>query len=149
MDNHQKSSTWLFGIAFASLGLLIGNMIGLSADSLVKVLIPAMFAFGGGSVLALLNKLTVNDQRTAAVSLIALSSFCLLGVYIGILQTEYRVFTPKTDGQNQREIITSEQKYLRSVSLERIDIIDTQFRQGLITGETAYEKLLGEVQDDN
>jgi len=147
MDSNKHNPLLLFGISFACLGLLIGNMVGLSADSLVRVLIPALFAFGGGSVLVILRKLSVDEQRMAAVAISTLSIFCLLGVYVGILQAEHRFFTPQSD-QSFGDTASSMQsnKYLHDSEIETIYAIDAKYSNKFITAEEAYDQLFKVVE---
>ena len=146
MDNNRRKPLVLFSISFGCLGLLIGNMVGLSADSLVKVVIPAILTFGGGSVLVFLNKLSVDEQRMAAVAITTLSIFCLLGIYLGILQAEYRIFTPRSDRSFGDTPGSIERKYLRSSEIDKIFVIDTQYRQKHISAEVAYDRLFKVVE---
>ena len=147
MGNNKRKPIMLFAISYGCLGMLIGNMVGLSADSLVKIVISVVFAFSGGSVLVFLHKLSVDEQRMAAIGITTLSIFCLLGIYIGILQAEYRIFTPQSArsfGELTRSI---ERKYLRSSEIKNIFIIDTKYRQRQISAEVAYDQLFKVIEN--
>ena len=146
MDSNKHNPLLLFGISFACLGLLIGNMVGLSADSLVRVVIPALFAFGGGSVLVILRKLSVDEQRMAAVAISTLSIFCLLGVYVGILQAEYRIFTPQSARSVGDTASVTGNKYLLDNNIEKIYVINANYRNKEITAEEAYDQLFEVVE---
>ena len=146
MDNNKHKPLVLFGISFGCLGLLIGNMVGLSADSLVKIVISVLFTFVGGSVFVIINRLSVDEQRMAAVAITTLSIFCLLGVYVGILQAEYRIFSPQSDPSSRVQTSTEKVKYLRSSEIENIYVIDTQYRQKQISAEDAYDRLFEVIE---
>lgn len=132
-------------LAFGSLGLLVGNIIGLSGNSLGISFVAALFALGGGSLIPFLNKLIPNDREIAAISLIALSLSCLLGIYVGILQNEYQIFTPsKTHGSDHND----QTRYLRGEDMDVINSIDRKYTSKLITAEDAYEQLYKAVVSD-
>jgi hypothetical protein len=85
---------WLI-VAFAALGLLIGNLVGLTAQSVVSSLLGLLFAFVGGSVLVFLEKLTPEIRKLAGQSILALSVSCLIGTYVGIVVSEWQLLSPK------------------------------------------------------
>src|SRR5688500_11854820 len=95
-DRHPARGVamWLI-VAFSMLGLLVGNLVGLSATSVVTPLLGLLFAFAGSSVIAFLHKLTQQDRKVASYAMTALSVACLVGIYSGVLVNEYRLLTPK------------------------------------------------------
>ena len=125
--------------AFVCLGFLIGNLVGLSAESTLAVIIPLLFTFGGGSAVAFLPKLDAESRKVAATAVVALSLSCLAGVYSGIVVSEYQLLSPHR-GTGKRTAV-AEMKYLRSVDLKKVDAIDQQFRTHVLTAEQAYERL--------
>lgn len=140
---------WLV-LGFAGLGLLIGNLVGLTSESIVTPVVGLVFTFVGGSVLAVLHKLTVDDRRIAGRAILAFSVCCLIGVYVGITVAEYQVLTPA----NQRRAFNKQpssdaalraenqsNKYLRSDQINQANSIDAQKQQGVITLEQAYERM--------
>jgi hypothetical protein len=135
---------WL-GFAFATLGLLIGTLVGLTAESVVQSLLGLLFAFMGGSVIALLGKLSSEDRKAAGQAIAALSISCLIGIYSGIIVTQYHLLSPRIEGTraqdtSKRVEITTD-RYLRSAILERANAIDIMYKKKYITLEQAYEEL--------
>jgi hypothetical protein len=124
--------------AFACLGFLIGNLVGLSATSALAVIIPLLFTFGGGSAIAFLPKLDTASRKLAATAVIALSLSCLIGVYFGIFVSEHQFLSASS---TSRQIAIAERKYLRSTSLSEVDVIDQKLRTRELTAEEAYRQL--------
>lgn len=137
-------------LAFGSLGFLIGNLVGLSAESTVSVLIPLLFTFGGGSAVALLPKLGQADRLIAATAVVSLSVFCLLGVYAGIVVSERQLLS-SAPARDRRAVTAparasiEERKYLRQVSFDSVALIDQRYKDRLLTATQAYEQLYGLV----
>jgi len=128
----DKSIGWM-AAGFGGLGLLIGNLVGLTSESLVGRIISLLFVFIGGSLLAFLRKLDVHDRKTAGASLLALSLASIVGVYMGILMTEYRWLSPA----NGKAV--EESKYLRNGGISRAAAIDaTKDPKNL---EGAYQRM--------
>ena len=133
--------------AFACLGFLIGNLIGLSAESTLSVVIPLLFSFGGGSAVAFLHKLTPEERKLGAAAVVALSLSCLIGAYTGIMTSEYRLLSPETNGKVETRSI-EENKYLRTVSFSKVQLIDQRYKvDSAFSAEEAYEKLYKLVSD--
>lgn len=128
-------------VSFLMLGFLIGNLAGLSAEGIVRDLLPLLFAFGGGSAVGLMNKLDERAKRTAYQAIFALSLSCLLGAYTGILVSEYQILTPESRRETRRELSIEQSKYLRSQLMSEADQIDQMFSTGVLTQDKAYEAL--------
>lgn len=77
-----------------SMGLLVGNLVGMSSDHLSRVILGLLFGLIGGSIAALLHKIPVNDRHLAGAALCTLSLGCLVGVYSGIFVSQYQLLTP-------------------------------------------------------
>ncbi len=60
---------WMI-LGFAALGLLIGNLIGMTSEGVIGELISLLFVFVGGSLMAFLHKLTPADRRLAGGALL-------------------------------------------------------------------------------
>ena len=132
----------LIVLAFVCLGFLIGNLVGLSAESTLAVLIPLLFTFAGGSAVAFLPKLDVESRRLAAAAVIALSLSCMAGVYSGIFVSEHQLLSPsstRASSSSTRSI--AENKYLKSINMRDVDAIHQQFRTNRLTAEQAYNQL--------
>ena len=136
---------------FGALGLLIGTLIGLSAESLVKSMLSLLFTLVGGSVVLLLHKLGPEDRKVAGASIFSMSVCCMLALYAGILVTQFRLLSPSQAiaGANTR-FTDSSFRYLRSSTQERANQIDTQLQNKQITQEQAYEQMyqLAREKDD-
>ncbi len=149
-------------LAFVCLGFLIGNLVGLSAESTLSVLVPLLFAFAGGSAIAFLHKLsTPSEQRTAGIAVIGLSLSCLLGVYVGIVVSEYQLLSPTenvveslpqtgqetnlgsddSSPQPSSRASIADRKYLRTVDISLVNQIDHRLKAGEFTTARAYEEL--------
>ncbi len=133
--------------AFACLGFLIGNLLGLSAESALSVVLPLLFAFGGGFI-AFLHKLEPADRRLAAGAVAALALSCLLGAYVGIAASEYQLLTPGTDRAESRAAV-AERKYLRTVDFDDVQTIDQRYKTNELTADRAYEELYRLVSEGN
>jgi len=81
-------------LGMASVGLLVGSLVGMSNDHLSRILLGFLFAFIGGSITALLYKLPKEERKLAGSALFSLSLSCLVGVYSGIIVTQYKLLTP-------------------------------------------------------
>ena len=142
---------WLI-VGFSALGLLLGNLVGMTSESVVGQLVGLLFVFVGGSVFALLRKLNDNDRGLAGKLLMGVSLGTLIGVYAGIAVNEFRLLSPRTIAAIERG--ESVNKYVRSGSLQASGGIDIKRAKGLLTIDDAYaqmydlaasyEKVLGE-----
>jgi hypothetical protein len=133
-------------IAFACLGFLIGNLVGLSSGSTLTVLIPLLFTFAGGSAVAFLPKLDVDTRRLAAAAVIALSLSCLAGVYSGIFVSERQLLSPPNIRSAVSAAYTTKAdrehlKYLMTQEVTEADVIDQKLRRNELSAEQAYEQL--------
>ena len=136
---------WL-AFAFAMLGLLIGTLVGLTSESVVQTLIGLLFALMGGSVIAFLGKMSSEDRKAASQAIASLSIACLIGIYSGIIVTQYRLLSPRLDSNKptvtaRAEISKETYKYLRSAKTDKANAIDIRYKQHLITLEQAYEEM--------
>lgn len=141
---------WLI-VAFAALGLLIGNLVGLSDTPVVSPLLGLVFAFAGGSVIAFLHKLTESDRKAASQALLALSVSCLIGVYGGVTVNEYRLLTPEDRRwpaidtaratRDSASALVRAPGYLRSAISRRLDEIDARYQNRELTAVEAYDSL--------
>ena len=121
-------------LAFLILGFLVGNVTGLSASPIATALVPALFALAGGSVLAFLKDLSVDDRKVAGRAIIGFSAGCLAGIYLAIFITSRQLLGP-TSLPDQRK------NYLRSSEQSAINQIDQRVRRGDITADEGYRQL--------
>jgi hypothetical protein len=131
------------------LGLLVGNLVGLTATSVVTPLLGLLFAFVGGSVIVMLGKLPSADRRLAGQCIVALALGCLIGTYGGIVVTEYQLLSPKIDHVPATRMTVADRKaylYLRSEVMAPAAAIQLQYAQGHITAEEAYGQLRALLQ---
>lgn len=134
---------WL-AFAFAMLGLLIGTLVGLTSESVVQTLLGLLFALMGGSVIALLGKLSPEDRKTASQAIASLSIACLIGIYSGIIVNQYRLLSPRVDSNKPKVPSTveiSKETYIRSATIDKANAIDIRYHKKLITAEQAYEEM--------
>ena len=71
----------LMGLAFVTLGMLIGTLLAFSAQSLAQAVVAALFAFFGGSAVPLVSTKDRSGQATIAISTFGLALGALIGVY--------------------------------------------------------------------
>jgi len=156
-------------LGFLSLGFLVGNIVGMTAQSVVTSLLGLLFAFAGGSVLSIMHKLDVADRNAAGQAVMALSLSCLLGIYSGIFVSEHRLLspavpatstksemmqrnveaTPTSQSQETKQQVQGKEgtipsaanKYLLSLSVDEIDQIDQLRTSGKISSDEAYKRL--------
>jgi hypothetical protein len=128
-------------LAFAALGFLIGNLVGLTSESVVSALMPLLFAFGGGTAVGFIPKLDAKARTAASVAITALSLMCLAGTYVGIAVSEYQLLTPPERRQARAEASVADLKYVRSFLVKSADEIDQQRAIGQLTTQQAYEAL--------
>jgi hypothetical protein len=127
---------WLT-LGFAGMGLLIGNLVGLTSEKVVTPVIGLLFSFIGASILTVLHKLTHADRMAAGKAILALSVSCLVGVYGGVLVSEHHLLTPK-DAANA----TVGDRYLRKGEVVAANGIELQRIQKRLTLEEAYDQML-------
>jgi hypothetical protein len=131
---------WLV-LGFGSLGALLGFMLGLTSESVVKTVIPLLFAFVGGSIFAVLGKLSESDRKLAGQSVFALSVSCALGTAIGIGTNQYRLLSPHPN-EAQISYEAKNDDYLKKAAVKSsADEIDSEKQQGYLTINQAYERM--------
>jgi hypothetical protein len=143
-------------IAFAALGLLVGNVSGLSDAAVTLPLIAALFAFVGGSAIAFLKDVPDAQRGSAALAITGLAIGCLLGVYLGILVREHQLLTPQArrfiatpSEQNAPVTQSGVTRYLRSSDVQRLGTIDAARRRGALTAQEAYDSLYNLIREEN
>jgi hypothetical protein len=128
-------------LAFSALGFLIGNLVGLTAESVVSAILPLLFAFGGGSAIGFFHKLGQESRRMASTAILAISVACLIGVYLGIAVSEHQWLTPHDRREARSTVSIAESKYLRSYLVAEADQIDQLKSSGALSAEQAYQAL--------
>lgn len=138
----------LLPVAFLVLGFLVGNLVGLSSAEIVTALVGLLFAFAGGSVIALLRRLTPEDRGLAARALLSLSIGCLAGTYMGIVVSERQLLSPKTLRLTRDSLSASTAalspdrfKYLRDATIQEANAIDVRYGARDLSCEEAYREL--------
>lgn len=135
---------WHFIFGFGALGLLIGNLIGFTKESVVNAFIPLILTFGGGSIIAFLGGVPQVERVRATLAVGCISIFCLLGLYFSLFVTESQLLTPELTRSNDLKGISSidSRKLLRSDITSRVTQIDQQLRNNQINQREAYDALV-------
>lgn len=136
---------WIL-FAFLSLGFLIGNLVGLTAESVTSTILALLFAFGGGSALAFVQKLEPKNLKLVSVAIIALSWSCLAGIYSGIRVSEYQMLSPQKE-EPVSKISIEDKKYLRENITSKANLIDQRLANGHYNFEEAYRELYKTTQE--
>lgn len=140
----QRVVVWAFGAAFLVLGLLIGTLLAMSAQSIVQAVIAALFAMFGGSILVLLEKVSPTNQLKSCVAILAVSLGTLVGVYSGVYVNEHELLTPtsrRVSAFESRRMDTEVEKYLKAYVRPKAAAIDEQYTNKMIKAEEAYDRL--------
>jgi hypothetical protein len=131
----------MIAFAFISLGFLVGHLAGFSADGVTKSLLPLLFAFVGGSAVAFMQKLQQSDRNRAAIAIIALSLSCLVGLYSGIVVSEYQWLSPDREVALATRPSVKQRKYLMEHVVPQAKAIDTKLSNEELTQKQAYDQL--------
>lgn len=126
--------------AFLALGFLIGNLAGLTSESITNTLMGLLFAFAGGSAITFMHKLDEIARANASKAIFSLALACLLGIYSGIFISEHQLLSPHEQKVAGRANIES-RKYLRENLFPLAQTIDQKKANGHLTPEEAYEQL--------
>ncbi len=133
-------------LAFLFLGLLIGILTGMTAESVTSTLMALLFTFGGGSAIAFVHKLDNKGRKLASQAIVVLSISCLIGIFAGVYITERQLLTPE-DYRSSPEISSVEaRKLLRSKLISEVNIIDQAYKGGQLSVEQAYEAIYKTVK---
>jgi len=130
-----------FALAFLMLGFLAGQLVALSAASLAESLLGLLFAFGGGSAIALLKKLDGADRILACKGIFLLSAGCLAGIYGGIYVSQHQLLTPDRAVAAAR-IKSGAVTYLRENLTSAALAVDQRKANGDLTAAQAVEELV-------
>jgi hypothetical protein len=121
------------------MGLLVGTLLALSAESVAQALIAALFALFGGSLLAFLRHVSLIDQLKTSAGVLAISVGTLGGVYSGIYVNQHQLLTPTAlQASRPSDVVNT---YLRGYVMPTSAAIDTQYRNKELTAEQAYQRL--------
>lgn len=129
-------------LAFLSLGFLIGNLLGLSSNGVVKAIMPLLFAFGGGSAVGFLHKIEDRYRIIAYQLIFVFSISCLIGTYTGIIVSEHQLLSPERGQISRANSTIKDNKYLFSKeAISKADTIDQLYASELMKAEDAYQGL--------
>ena len=131
-------------LAFSMLGFFVGNMVGLTGESIVQGSVAILFAFAGGSAIAYMKNFSEKDRIAVGKIIFSLSLFSLFGVYVGILMTEHRVFGEPQSSFNRISAIVEksiEDNLTTAEKVKRSDLIDL-FRILVEIGEKSDKGIL-------
>src|ERR1019366_7460671 len=90
----DRSILVVLSAGLLALGVLVGTLLAMSAQSLAQSVIAALFALFGGSLLAFLEKLAPANQIKVAAGVFAISLGTLGGLYSGLYVNEHQLLTP-------------------------------------------------------
>jgi len=150
-NTESNGGVAMLGLAFLSLGVFIGTLLAMSAQSLAQAVVAALFASFGGSILLLVEKLAKDKLAKACLGILAISLGGLIGTYSGIYVTEYQVLTPVSLRVNSSKAATTgteSRKYLRENVVSGASAIDMKYRTGALPANEAYEKLKSLLVED-
>lgn len=126
-----------FIAGYASLGLLIGVLAGLTSSPVSNILIATLFAFAGGTATYLVDRGKADRRATGGI-LCAFSVLCLVGLVGAIVVKENRWLTftsvapkPPTDQPENKadsKSVVAPRDYLRSQTIGELKAIDQRFR---------------------
>lgn len=128
-------------LAFLFLGFLVGNLAGITAESVTSSLLALLFAFGGGSAIAFVHKLDSAKRKLASQAVVVLSIGCLVGTYLGIYVTERQLLTPTSYRTTPEKSSIELRKVLRAGLVSQASMIDQLHKSGTLSAEKAYETL--------
>jgi hypothetical protein len=144
---------WLI-LAFASLGFLIGNLVGMTASSVVVPIAGLLFAFVGGSAIGFLHKVDAHTRTLASKAILSLCLSCFVGVYLGVAVSEYQLLTPGRNKAVQASVksagkpildaadsLGTRKYYLRADVISSLDDIDDRYVNHHLSAEEAYQQL--------
>ncbi len=135
---------WLF-LGFCSLGFLIGHLVGFSASEISSSVAGLLFAFGGGSAIAFVQKLDAGQQKNVHKAIGSLAVSCLIGVYASIAISEYRLLSPPSEDVSGRDAAAGtsikDNKYLFSNLVGKAHGIDATYQSGRLSLEDAYDQM--------
>lgn len=124
-------------IGFASFGLLLGYITGLTSSEIAQTIITALFAFLGGKLFSDLNENPSKANSYTGKILLGFSFLFFIGLNLGILVKINQWLTIKPKTTVAQTISKSEEKhdnpYLRSIIVSRN--LETKFRNQELSAE--------------
>lgn len=121
--------------SFFLFGFYVGTLCGLSASPITLTLMPLLFAFGGGSVVAFFSKMNDVQRKSAIVAIGAVSLGALIGTYSSIVVSSHELLGKRNINPEGYA------NYLRSSSLTKIESKLMQLEQGKLKPEMAAEEI--------
>ncbi|OOQ57427.1 hypothetical protein [Mucilaginibacter pedocola] len=134
----MKPNTSLF-LGFSAFGLLIGFIAGITSAPITNTILVSLFALIGGKTLFDSIKQGAEIQKKVGFILAALSIFCLIGITVGISIKVNRSFTQSTIQPSPIDTISLLRNY-------KTDIIESKWRNGEISGDSAMRLILKEKE---
>jgi len=118
--SNARMSTWVV-VAFATTGLLIGFVVGLSHTPVVRGLLPLLFSvIGGGAGFFAVTR--IENSRQIGLALAALSTMALFGVLEGIVIrdaiTWRELFVGRKDAALPASVMSNPQRYARVLAIK-------------------------------
>ncbi|TFF36316.1 hypothetical protein [Mucilaginibacter psychrotolerans] len=136
----KPNASLFFG--FSAFGLLIGSIAGITSAPVTNTILVSLFALIGGKTLFDSIKQGADIQKKVGLILSGLSIFCLVGFTLGISIKVNRSFTQSPIRHSPIDTLT----YLRN---HETDIIESKWRNGEITGDSAMKLIIKYKENEN
>jgi len=80
----QNKVNRMVSVSYFTLGFVIGNLAGITEAAITIPIISGLFAFIGGSAIAMLQKIKFRDRVTASLMVLTICLGLLSGLYVGL-----------------------------------------------------------------
>ncbi len=143
----HKPRKWHATLSGAFTGLLVGNIAGFSSTSIVEIVVTISITLMIAAISAEYKGIKLRDTTGSVILLSSFSTFCLIGMYLGIYINEHRLLSP---GVNNIKIYESNDggKYIKSTELySMIDALDIKIDNNLIDYKQAYMEIRRHIDE--
>jgi len=120
----------LVSVSYFTLGFVIGNLAGITEATITIPIISGLFAFIGGSAIAMLQKIKFRDRVTASLMVLTICLGLLSGLYLGLWTRG--VFTAQTTKPTTHEVPKPKAEFIRKSHQEELtrDFIERYKKYG-------------------
>lgn len=123
------ASNVLLGAGFAGLGVLVGILAGLSTAQLTTTLLGLLFGFGGGSIIALVQKLDAEAKKAAGLALLTFSLAATAGI-LGGLTIRLNDLLRTRPLESTTQGLQSRTDYMKGATAQAVDFLQAQVMRG-------------------